>query len=488
MGRSGGARVFAALVLAVLPPILLLVGLLLLGDLLGAIGPIWSAILIVAGALVWAWILSVVFGRVLDEEARNMLTVAERGAGDVAGSSSPVQEQLAKLLHDRNRQLETVAAEISDIPIDDDPRRVLSAVVGFVQSLTADATWRCAVLSAADEELLPLGSYLAAGPDEPKPVPIGDLEQWVSGSISAESVRRVDGPWGAFLLINVSVPDRVRAVLYAPWEGRPEPTSAELALLSLAGQHATIALQHAMLYHRVQRQAAELNRLAAVQIDFLRGVTHDLQTPLTSISTMALEVASDATLSPGSRRDLETITHQAERLRRMVAQLLIASRLEAGAVHPAAEVFSVQPIIERTWAALRADRPFEMTATGVPHLVVADPDRFEQVLWAVLDNAVKYSPVGSAIRVSTEPRDGELNVDIADDGSGMDPETLARAFDQFYRSPRARSIAPNGSGIGLYAARGLMRAMGGEIQLTSSLGQGTTVRLRLAAERADAAE
>jgi signal transduction histidine kinase len=243
-----------------------------------------------------------------------------------------------------------------------------------------------------------------------------------------------------------------------------------------------------MLYQRVQRQAAELNQLAAVQTDFLRGVTHDLQTPLTSIGTMALEVSNDDTLTPESRHDLDAITHQVERLRRMVGQLLIASRLEAGVVQPVTEVFAAQPIIERTWAALRADRPFTVAAAGLPHLVVADPDRFEQVLWAVLDNAVKYSPAGSPIHVSTLPRDGELMIDIADVGAGMDAETLSKAFDQFYRSPRARSIAPNGSGIGLFAARGLMRAMGGDIELTSALGHGTTVRLLLPAERADAAE
>ena len=82
----------------------------------------------------------------------------------------------------------------------------------------------------------------------------------------------------------------------------------------------------------------------------------------------------------------------------MVSQLLVASRLEVGAITPAQEVFHAQPVIRRTWAALRADRTFDLVDDGPPHLVVADEDRFEQVLWAVLDNAVKYSQPGSHVR------------------------------------------------------------------------------------------
>jgi signal transduction histidine kinase len=72
---------------------------------------------------------------------------------------------------------------------------------------------------------------------------------------------------------------------------------------------------------------------------------------------------------------------------------------------------------------------------------------------------------------------------IVDEGVGMEPEAVARAFDQFYRSPTARRMAPDGSGIGLYAARGLMRAMEGDIAVESRLGAGTSVRLKLPAER-----
>ena len=111
---------------------------------------------------------------------------------------------------------------------------------------------------------------------------------------------------------------RPSAILYAPWEGRPHPTRAELDLLTLVGQHAGTALEHSLLYARVRSQADELNRLAAVQADFLRGVTHDLQTPLTSIGALATELRADSGVPEAARDDLDSITHQADRLRRMV--------------------------------------------------------------------------------------------------------------------------------------------------------------------------
>ena len=129
-----------------------------------------------------------------------------------------------------------------------------------------------------------------------------------------------------------------------------------------------------------------------------------------------------------------------------------------------------------------ADRPFELDVTGPPHLAVADEDRLEQVLWAVLDNAVKYSPSQSPVHAGIDAQDGMLAVTIRDRGAGMDTATREHAFEQFYRSDAARRLAPDGSGVGLYAASGLMRAMGGRIEITSHVGEGTAVTLHVPAE------
>ena len=141
--------------------------------------------------------------------------------------------------------------------------------------------------------------------------------------------------------------------------------------------------------------------MAAVQTDFLRGITHDLQTPLTSIRARGLRAAA----VEGARRRPPAPTWRRSPSRRIgcagwSGQLLAVSRLEVGALTPVQEVFRAGPVVQRTWDALRAaDHQLVVEEEGPPHLVVADPDRLEQVLWALMDNAVKYSPAGSTIRV-----------------------------------------------------------------------------------------
>ena len=486
MPRTGlWLRVFVALLLAILPPIVLLVAADRLTEgLFGTANATVVAVVVFLGALGWAAMLALVFTGGLADEVRSFLSLAERGADRDAPDTGDAYRQMAVSLDERNRQLDTLAREASSVPIDDEPRAVAGALVSAVRTVMRDPTWRCAVMTSATPDLLPPAVYHGID-DELRDEPIGELERWASVTGAERPARHVEGPWGAFAVADVAVSDRLGAILYAPWEGRLDPTPAEIALLTLVGQHAGTALEHSLLYAQVRQQADELNRLAGVQADFLRGVTHDLQTPLTSIAALATELRAAPDQSEETRDDLDSIAHQAERLRRMVSQLLVASRLDAGVFTPQQEVFAVAPLVERTWAALRADRPFELDVTGPPHLAVADEDRLEQVLWAVLDNAVKYSPSQSPVHAKIDAQDGMLAVTIRDRGAGMDTATREHAFEQFYRSDAARRLAPDGSGVGLYAASGLMRAMGGRIEITSHVGEGTAVTLHVPAEPSD---
>ncbi len=470
-----------------MPPLLMLAGALLLTEyVLHGTDPASVAALVVIGAIGWAAILAIFFTRTLSQEYGSLLSLAHRGehGGDAEGHAA--YRELASLLDERDRQVSTLAQQASTIPIDDEPRAVVASLVSAVRRVMRDSTWRGAVLASDHEELLPPGVYQGTE-DATEPGALDDLERWASVSGWDRPARREEGPWGAFVIINVAASERVSAILYAPWEGRVDPTPAEIGLLSLVGQHAGTALEHSLVYSQVRSQADELNRMASIQADFLRGVTHDLQTPLTSMAALATELQAEEMVSETARADLESIAHQAERMRRMVSQLLIASRLEAGGISSHQDVFAVPPLVERTWAALRANRPFALQVAGPPHLAVADQDRLEQVLWAVLDNAVKYSPAGSSVDVHISPEAGLLAIIVADRGTGMSEATRARAFDQFYRAPEARKLAPDGSGVGLYAARGIMQAMGGSIDIDSHLGRGARVTLRLPAEASGAA-
>jgi two-component system sensor histidine kinase KdpD len=403
--------------------------------------------------------------------------------------------RVASALEERNRQIAQLADAVSAAPITSTASQVAASMVRMARQVTGDPTWELAVLKSPDENLLPPGVY--NDDPEAEAAALTDLHLWAAstGDDGASPSRHAMGPMGAFVVANASAGTGLGALLFALWEGRPDPTRAELDLFALIGQQAATAIDHALLFARVRHQAEELNRMAAIQSDFLRGVTHDLQTPLTSIRALASELAQAGDRDAGAHTDLDTIAHQAERLRRMVSQLLVASRLEVGVVTPSQEVFRAEPVIQRTWDALRADRRFELVTDGQPHLLVADEDRFEQVLWAVLDNAAKYSQPGSTVTVrqsalADASGNGTIRskIEVADEGIGIDAESVEHVFDQFYRSSDARRLAPDGSGVGLYAARGLLRAMGGDIRIDSRLGRGSRVVIELPAEAAEREE
>ena len=448
--------------------------------------------LLVAGVLTvfWAGLVTLLASRRAAGEADSIVQVVERGsgAGGDGEEMTKIQRRLALTLDERNRQIAALAGVVRKAPIARDAQAVTRSMAEAARSLTSDPTWILVVLRAP-EDALGIGVYDPSAPGDVRGV--DDVHRWASTmeETSTDSgARHAVGPWGAFVVVDVAAGEDLRAILMAPWEGRPPPSPAELSLFTLLGEHAATAIEHALLYARLRAQKEELDRLAGIQSDFLRGITHDLQTPLTSIGAVASELTTSGELEAAARSDLQSIIHQADRLRRMVGQLLIVSRLEAGQIVPRSDVFRVEPILRRTWDALRADRSLDYTAAGEEHLAVGDPDRYEQVLWAVLDNAVKYSPPGSTIHVelslSGPARNPRSSLVITDEGAGMEADAVPRAFDQFYRAPTALRMAPDGSGIGLYAARGLMRAMDGDISLASRLGAGTTATLSLPAERA----
>jgi signal transduction histidine kinase len=496
-------RQFGILVAAAVPPIIFLGLLLVVGEGWVESAGMGTTLLIGIGLAVgWAVVVVIVAGGGMSSDLRAVVEMTERGnAGSATadgGSSADAQRRAAMALSERNRQIGALAAGIAATSMTATPADVAGEVVATARTVTRDPTWQLAVLHVADPGVLAAGVYDDHSP--PNPGPLRDLHAWAAVAETETPdhqrgrTRHLVGPWGAMVAVDASADPHVRALLLAPWAGRADPTPAEMDLLSLVGRHAATAIEHAVLYARLREQADELNRMAVIQSDFLRGITHDLQTPLTSIGAAAAALAAGPGIDAAGRTDLETIAHQADRLRRMVGQLLVASRLEAGAFVPRQEVFRIEPLVQRTWAALRdPTHTLTVRASGPAHLAVGDPDRLEQVLWAVFDNAVKYAPEAPEVTVDVDARavDGgelETTIRVTDRGPGMDPEVAAHAFDQFFRADGARAAVPDGSGVGLYAARGLVEAMHGNISITSGSGEGTTIRITLPAESVDPAD
>ena len=398
------ARLFWLVVAVALPPLCVFaIAIVEWRSQVDALG-VGTLLAILSGAtLLWAGIVTVIGSQLSARDSQRTLEVAERGgpraAGRPADQGDELRRRLIAALEERNRQISVLAEHTRRAPIHADAAAVAHAMAEAARLVSGDPTWSIAIMRADGREVAP-GIY---GADAGELGPVEPVHQWASTleiqPDGVTGVRHATGPWGGFVTVDVAQSEQIQAFLMAPWEGRAWPTRAEQELLGLVGQQAGMAIEHALVYTRVRDQARELDRLATVQADFLRAVSHDLQSPLTSIRALATEARSALALEATTQTDLEAIAHQAERLSRMVAQLLTMSRLEAGVLTPASEVFRVEPIVERTWHAMRADRPFTLRTDGEQYLAVGDPDRFEQALWAVLDNAVKYSPPASAISV-----------------------------------------------------------------------------------------
>jgi len=253
---------------------------------------------------------------------------------------------------------------------------------------------------------------------------------------------------------------------------------ADQDLFELFASEVAVAIRNAQLFGQVEAQNAQLLELDAAKDDFLRGVSHNLQTPLTSIRAHAEQLELDR---PDLR--LGIIAEQSERLSRMVRQLLTVTRLESGALHPRSEVVALATRVRKAWEALGAtDVPLTIDDRASGWLAVADADQLDQVLWALLDNAVKYggrTPVGVEIAVDEGP--SRLRITITDGGPGVAEEDRLRLFGRFVRG--AERSPDEGSGLGLYVSRELCRAMDGDLQLEPPLARrGAAFSVHLPAE------
>ena len=256
---------------------------------------------------------------------------------------------------------------------------------------------------------------------------------------------------------------------------------ADQDLLELFAIEVAASIRNAQLYAKVDDQNRRLVDLDEAKDDFLRGVSHNLQTPLASIRGYAQQLAAD---TPDRR--LVIITEQADRLSRMVRQLLTVSRIESGALRPRLEVFSPAARVRRTWEALGViDVPFTIDDQSGGWLALADGDQLDQVLWALIDNAVVYGGrTAIHVSLSVDAEAGDLSITIADHGAGVADEDRDRLFLRFARGT-ARP-ADEGSGLGLYVSRELCRAMSGDLVLEpAEPGRGAAFTIHLPAEAAE---
>lgn len=240
-----------------------------------------------------------------------------------------------------------------------------------------------------------------------------------------------------------------------------------------------------------------LRRLEDVRRDFVANASHELKTPLTAIRGFA-ETLLDPELPPPLRAQFtQTVKDNADRLQRIVDDLLDLSRIETGGWRVEPQIVSIPEIAAEAWAPLqdaarRKNAAFEVRVPPECEFVDADPSALRQIFSNLFGNSLRYIPDGG--RVTLEARSiappalaaGQpagarpwVQVSVSDDGAGIPSAHLPRIFERFYRADTARSRAEGGTGLGLAIVRHLVEGHGGTVDAESRLGRGTTIRFTL---------
>jgi two-component system phosphate regulon sensor histidine kinase PhoR len=225
-----------------------------------------------------------------------------------------------------------------------------------------------------------------------------------------------------------------------------------------------------------------IRKLEAVRRDFVANVSHELRTPLTIIGGFA-ETLQDRDVPPAMRAEFaKTIFSNAQRMQRIVDELLDLSRIETGHWKPRPQLIHVADVASEVLGRVGASAKAKGIALDIAiepgaETIYADRTALEQILLNLVENAIRYTGEDGRITIRTN-RDGDgVSLAVGDTGSGIPPEHLPRIFERFYRADSGRSRDAGGTGLGLAIVRHLVEAHGGTVRADSTVGVGTTVSI-----------
>lgn len=231
--------------------------------------------------------------------------------------------------------------------------------------------------------------------------------------------------------------------------------------------------------------SAQVHASQQSQRDFVANVSHELKTPLTSVQGFAQAILDGTAGTPESRQKAaQVIYDESGRMYRMVLDLLDLAKLDAGTAELVMDDVSLDllldAVVER-FAPQSAQAAVEVVSrVGSLPIVAGDGDRLAQVFNNLVENAIKHTPAGGNVTITSELKQGDVLVHVQDSGPGIPPEEAARIFERFYQLDKARKGGPSHSvGLGLAIASEIVQAHGGEISVKSEIGEGSVFTVRL---------
>jgi len=303
--------------------------------------------------------------------------------------------------------------------------------------------------------------------------------------ISGVRFRTADGRTIEHDYWPVLVDGEFRGGLWLAWD-MSEPAALEeqrQQMLEAERAHTALAEQ---AQHQLAEQNERLRKLDEARNQFLAIVSHELRTPLTSIVSFSELIRGEAEgLTPEGVKFLDIIERNADRLHRLVGDLLMLDRLDAGALPLDLARVSIPDLVAEAAKSASAGAAkqaiaIEVTAGAGPD-VPGDHRRLMQVLDNLIANAVKFSHRNSRVRVSAAYDGGQWRIDVADSGIGIPPDEAGQLFHRFVRASNARTAGLPGTGLGLSIVKVLVEMHGGHVEADSALGHGSTFSVYLPA-------
>lgn len=266
-----------------------------------------------------------------------------------------------------------------------------------------------------------------------------------------------------------------RSLLFVPFFALP------VAAVHIATK---MSLENSQLVDQLRESLAGLRELNDLKDQFIAVVSHELRTPLTSVQGYVKTLLRpDVQWSEVDRRlFLETVDRQGDRLRQLIEQLLIVSRVEARAIPLSLSEISVEQIVRLAADELQGAQHLDrIRVEAAPHVpfVRSDEMKVQQILSNLLDNALKYSPPTSPVTVTLSPSKGAVLISVKDAGSGIPLSARDKIFDRFYQVDQSSTRTVGGLGLGLYICGELAKSIGARVWLERSDETGSTFCLWL---------
>jgi signal transduction histidine kinase len=436
----------------------------------------------------------------------------ERGVARIAGgdygTDIPItsRDELGRLAGSVNQMRAAINQYVTQIEaqrarLDDAVERLGGVSRALTTTTTGEAALHKAIVGAAarlagqgaaamllvneDEHLVTRATHAVEGE-------VRTLEGWnvESDLLAGRAVRVEQAPagWraGGMLAVPMFYQDKVVGAITVITRAGMAPVEGDEQALAVLANNAAIALENTRLFEQERETVRRLRELDAMKSDFLATVQHELRTPLTAILGMSdlLEMCWEMWDDAPKMEAVRDIQMAAKNLYDIVETLIDFSLLEAdtlGLNPTQARVRSaVDQAVSQVQERLKGGLPVSVDV-DIPDdaEVYADPDRFQQVMRALVDNAVKFTPKGGSVRVHAVQNGSpdKLRVDVVDNGIGIPADAIPRIFERFYQVDNSATRKFGGTGMGLALVQRLVQAHGAAVQVESEVGKGTRFSL-----------